>query len=55
LVSFPTQMPLWTREPQQQGFINKYKDNLFLINNKVNYFIALVPVEHFYLQVKQPE
>ena len=28
-------MPLWTREPQQQGFINKYKDNLFLINNKI--------------------
>jgi hypothetical protein len=25
LVSIPTQMPLWTREPQQQGFIYKYK------------------------------
>jgi len=29
LVSIPTQMPLWTREPQQQGFSYKYKDDLF--------------------------
>ena len=39
-------MPLWTREPQQQGFIYNYKVVSFLINNKVNYFIALVPVEY---------
>jgi hypothetical protein len=31
----PTQMPLWTREPQQQGFIYNYKDVLFFINDKV--------------------
>jgi hypothetical protein len=38
LVSIPTQMPLWTREPQQQGFIYNYKDVSFLINNKVKIF-----------------
>jgi hypothetical protein len=38
LVLIPTQMPLWTREPQQQGFSNNYMDVLFLINNKVKIF-----------------